>query len=333
VENALIAKVICTVWGYQPWEIQAEVLRWLVFQREDCILTAKTSMGKSLPLQAISVLVPNSVAIIILPLNKIGQEQVEKLRNLGSKLGSNLVRTIFVNAESKAVHPKLFDNIMMLKYKHVFIGPEQAVSAEFGDILKEPSFKTKVSLIAIDEAHLVGKWGAQFRQNYAQLGLIRSRLGRACRAAWFACSVTLDEKGLEALRKGAYFAHDVHHIRGSIDRTDISFALQQIPKRKMRLFEALHFTIECKDESSRHSPQKIPKTIIFVDSKKMTREAMRKLKRWIQIQYPEYTRQQLDMVIKTYHRNTGDKEKERIYAEFSRPDSQSNPNLHLEVAL
>jgi superfamily II DNA helicase RecQ len=157
LENALIAKVICTVWGYQPWEIQAEVLQWLVFRREDCILTVKTSMGKSLPLQAILVLVPNSVAIIILPLNKIGQEQVEKLRNLGSKLGGNLVRPIFVNAESKAVNPKLFDDIMMLKYTHVFIGPEQAVSAEFGDILKEPSFKTKVSLIAIDEAYLVGK--------------------------------------------------------------------------------------------------------------------------------------------------------------------------------
>ena len=177
----------------------------------------------------------------------------------------------------------------MLKYTHVFIGPEQAVSAEFGNILKEPSFKTKVSLVAIDEAHLVGKWGAQFRQNYAQLGLVRSRLGRACRAAWFACSATLDGKGLEALRKGAHFASDVHHIRGSIDWTDISFAFQLIQKCKMRSFEALHFTIgECKDKSGRPSPQKIPKTIVFVDSRKMTREAMRKLKRWIQIHCPEY---------------------------------------------
>ena len=323
VEDALIAKVVRTVWGYQPREIQAEVLSWLVFQREDCILTAKTSMGKSLPLQAVPILVPNSVAIIVLPLDKIGQEQVEKLRNLGCKLDSNLIRPIFVNADSKSVDPRLFEDIMMLKYTHIFIGPEQAVSAEFGDILKEPNFKTKVSLVAIDEAHLVGKWGAQFRQSYAQLGLVRSRLGQACKAAWFACSATLDEKGLEALHKGAHFAHDVHHIRGSIDRTDITFAFQPIQKGKIRSFEALRFTIdECKDETSHPSPLKIPKTVIFVDSKKTTREVVRKLKRWIQTVCPEYTRQQLNMVINRYHRNTGAKEKERIYAEFSKPDSQ-----------
>jgi superfamily II DNA helicase RecQ len=280
-------------------------------------------MGKSLLFQAVPVLVPNSVAIIVLPLDKIGQEQVEKLRNLGSKLDGDLIRPIFVNADSKSVDPRLFEDIMMLKYTHVFIGPEQAVSPGFGDILKEPNFKTKVSLVAIDEAHLVGKWGAQFRQSYAQLGLVRSRLGRACKAAWFACSATLDGKSLEALRKGAHFAHDVHHIRGSINRTDISFSFQPIPKGKMRSFEALRFTIdECKDETSHPSPQKIPKTIIFVDSRKTTREMVKKLKRWIQILCPEYTRQQLNMVINRYHRNTGAKEKERIYAEFSKPDSQ-----------
>lgn len=85
-------------------------------------------MGKSLILLAVPVLVPNSVAIIVLPLDETGQEQVEKLRNLGSKLDSNLIRPNFVNADSKSVDPKLFGDIMMLKYTHVFIGPEQAVS-------------------------------------------------------------------------------------------------------------------------------------------------------------------------------------------------------------
>jgi superfamily II DNA helicase RecQ len=323
VEDTLIAKIIHKVWGYQPREIQAEVLRWLVFQREDCILTAKTSMGKSLPLQAVSVLVPNSVALIILPLDKIGKEQVGKLLSLSRKLDTDLIRPVFVNVDTKATDPNLFSNIKMMKYTHIFIGSEQAVSPEFGEVLKEPNFKTKVSLIAIDEAHLVSKWGAQFRQNYTQLSLVRSRLGQACTASWFACSATLDTKGLETLCKGAHFAHGVHHIRGSIDRTDISFAFQPIQKRKLRSFKALHYTIdECKDGSGCPSLQRIPKTIIFVDSKQMTRQAMRKLKKWIRIHCPECIQQQLNMAIRTYHRNTGDKEKERIYAEFSQPESQ-----------
>src|SRR5437016_4948338 len=67
---------------YKGHPMQLETIRQLLFDKVDVILTAKTSFGKSIILQAISALILNSITIMILPLTTIGIEQKFKIDNL-----------------------------------------------------------------------------------------------------------------------------------------------------------------------------------------------------------------------------------------------------------
>ena len=50
---------------------QLEALRVLIFKWQDLMLVAKTSFGKSIIIQTLPCLIPNTVVIIIFPLNAI----------------------------------------------------------------------------------------------------------------------------------------------------------------------------------------------------------------------------------------------------------------------
>ena len=74
----------------------------------------------------------------------------------------------------------------------VLLSPEIALSTAFRAVLIDPSFQEKLSLVAIDEAHVVWEWGQSFRVQYSQLSLLRSFIPRG--VPWLACSATLDPR-------------------------------------------------------------------------------------------------------------------------------------------
>ena len=59
--------------------------------------------------------------------------------------------------------------------------------------------------MAVDELHLVALWGSGIRPQYAQLSLLRRRLGGD--VPWFGCSATLDQKTLDIAREH-FTAHE-----------------------------------------------------------------------------------------------------------------------------
>jgi hypothetical protein len=67
------------MYDFLPTPEQAEALWWLAFQKEDLLLVAKTSFGKSLILQLLSCLIRDA----------IGAEQVEKIRTLPTRHTAN----------------------------------------------------------------------------------------------------------------------------------------------------------------------------------------------------------------------------------------------------
>ena len=69
------------------------------------------------------------------------------------------------------------------------MSPELAVGPEFCPLAKDPVFKLRVGLVAVDECHLVECWGNQFRQKYAELLVLRQWLGVGI--PWYVCSATL----------------------------------------------------------------------------------------------------------------------------------------------
>jgi hypothetical protein len=74
-----IGKIVELAYGFHAKPEQLDALRWLLFKKRDLLLVAKTSFGKSVILQLFPCLIPDAVALILLPLNAIRAEQFKKI--------------------------------------------------------------------------------------------------------------------------------------------------------------------------------------------------------------------------------------------------------------
>jgi superfamily II DNA helicase RecQ len=74
-QREVIAKAVELLYRFSPREQQLDCIQWLLYQKEDLVLVAKTSFGKSLIMQILPCLVPNSCIVVILPLLALGSEQ------------------------------------------------------------------------------------------------------------------------------------------------------------------------------------------------------------------------------------------------------------------
>ena len=203
----MIDEAIQLLYPYAPWKDQRNALRQLIYKRKDLILIAKTSFGKSMILQAVSILTRKSITVVVLPLDQIGQEQAEYITRIGGK-------PCFLNADT--ISEKVLADVRDGKYTHVLISPELAIGDKFHATAIHPVFKERLGLVVVDEAHLVSQWGRDFRTGYARLGQLRSLFGS--HVPWFACSATLDVEVLKKLKKGASFEDDISIICMLIDQ-------------------------------------------------------------------------------------------------------------------
>lgn len=309
-----IDEAIASLYPYKPKPGQREALHQLIYSRKDLILIAGTGFGKSMILQAVSLLIRRSITLVILPLNQIGNEQCEFIQQIGGM-------PCFLNRET--IGPKLLNEVKQGHFTHVLISPELAIGDDFRPIASSPSFKQQVSLVVVDEAHLVYHWGRAFRTAYSRLNLLRSWLGS--QIPWFACSATLDSQTLASLKKGITFEPDVKVQRMSIDRPELLFRIGWIPKGAG--FKALQFLFTADEknvESVYETLSQIPKTIIFFESRKDAHKAADECQDWLlDIKHQHYTNDQLERALSVFHRNTSSTDKKTIMAEFMKEGVQS----------
>src|SRR4051812_48616873 len=166
---------------------------------------------------------------MIIPLNKVGEQQAEKISKLPG------AKPCLVTADTVRANTNIFEEIRKGIYTHVLISPEQALAAEFADISKDPAFKSKVWMVAIDEVHLVKQWGiSKFREEYSKLGELRSRLGH--NIAWFGCTATFDAETRKKAISSVRFNKAVDIIRTSVDRPDIRLIITPMQRKSVKSF-------------------------------------------------------------------------------------------------
>lgn len=272
---------------------QVTCIRRLIYNRIDVILIAQTGFGKSLIMQVISILCKNTTSLVFLPLNEIVKEQVQKVNQIGGN-------ALLLNADVKDID-KAIENARAGLYTHIFISPELASTPDFRSLLKDPKFKKRLALVVVDKAHLITQWGKKFRPEYAQLRYVRNLIGSS--VPWFACSATLDPETLETVKKLLGFNDTNMHLeQTSIARKELVFRLGQIPKDKIAKYTSLRFlldeavdppTIETyidpavfQGGSRLATPHKIPKTIVFFNTKLQAIEAHRSMSKYLQQLYP-----------------------------------------------
>lgn len=314
-ENHAIYKAIELLYGYCPRSGQQEALHHLIYKRRDLILIAKTAFGKSMLLQAISILLNQTITLVILPLQQIGVEQAGYIQRIGG-------RPYFLNSDT--ISPSVLSEIKKGKYTHILISPELAIGDKFRSVALNEGFQKHLCLVVIDEAHLVSLWGKSFRTSYAKLNSIRSIIGADI--PWLACSATLDDYALNSLRKNVHFNDDVKIQRTSINRPEIVVRRGLIPVSKG--VKALRFLFF--QESGGTTPDEayksaldIPKTFVFFDSKKVAMAAVQEIRRWLQgSEHHGYTSADALQVVAFFHRRTSAFDKTRIIEKFQKPDSK-----------
>ena len=244
---------------------QVRTLRRLIFGKGDVLLVARTGFGKSLIFHAFSVLT-GLITLQIIPLIKLGDEQLGEIRKL------DCTHPCLITSETKSRDKYLLKRVRRGEHTHVLLGPEQASSKAFRAVLRDPLFQRRVGLVAIDECHLVKQWSV-FRAEFTMLGQLRTILHQD--VFWFGCSATLDNAGEELVLDSAGFRcvgprpYQTEVIRTSINRDDISIVVVPIPRGKVQSYDRLQFLLDesVNAESRTATPQRIQKTIIFIDGR------------------------------------------------------------------
>ncbi|MHC4714020.1 MAG: DNA helicase RecQ [Planctomycetota bacterium] len=170
-----IKRALEKYWGYDGFlPLQREAIEAVVGGR-DSVVVLPTGGGKSLCFQAPAVVMPG-LAVVVSPLISLMKDQVDALCECG--VAAARIDSSMPPEERREVYQRIRSGELKL----VYLAPERLLSDGFIDFLK----KTRLSFVAVDEAHCVSMWGHDFRPEYRQLGLLKETFAGAAVHAYTA---------------------------------------------------------------------------------------------------------------------------------------------------
>ncbi len=172
-----------------------------------------TGAGKSLCYQ-VPALLSTGLTLVISPLISLMQDQVGALRRRG-------IAAAYLNSQLDADQRRVvLDAATSGRLALLYCAPER-----LGSLTRRlTTGDTRVTLLAIDEAHCITEWGNEFRPVYRRLGMFRSLLGRPPTIA-LTGSATLAARAdiLHVLRMP-----DADVVVTSFDRPNLIFATRRV---------------------------------------------------------------------------------------------------------
>ena len=157
-------EILHSVFGFAAFRGQQSEIIAHVMGGCDALVLMPTGGGKSLCYQ-IPALCLDGLAVVVSPLIALMRDQVEALRQLG-------VRAAALNsALDDETARDVIDRIRSGSLDLLYISPERLLMAGTLSLLRA----SRLSLIAIDEAHCVSQWGHDFRPEYLQLAELAER--------------------------------------------------------------------------------------------------------------------------------------------------------------
>jgi ATP-dependent DNA helicase RecQ len=210
------------VFGYPAFRGQQAGIIAHVAAGGDALVLMPTGSGKSLCYQ-IPALMREGVGVVVSPLIALMQDQVAALAELG-------VRAAFLNstlsgAEAAQVERRTQRGELDLLY----VAPERLLTARCLEILG----RSRLALLAIDEAHCVSQWGHDFRPEYLQLAMLRQRFPGVPRIA---LTATADQQTRAEILQSLELA-DARVFVSSFDRPNIRYRIVEKDEARRQLLE------------------------------------------------------------------------------------------------
>ncbi len=168
-DPALVARLkdkLKVVFGFGQFRGNQEAIILNILAGRNTFVIMPTGAGKSLCYQ-LPALVLDGTAIVISPLIALMKNQVDQL----SAFGVNA--QVYNSTLSKTEMRRVQRDVISGEVKLLYVAPESLTKPETLEFLQQ----SKLSFVAIDEAHCISEWGHDFRPEYRRIRSIVDELG------------------------------------------------------------------------------------------------------------------------------------------------------------